>query len=450
MSTIIAPTDENTPLLTREDSNSHSPPPQSSRRGHVGLKLFAILILGLGVFSIYVYSVFGTNREPVDTRKLISPREIRLNATIPTIPEFQSPLRTQGRQILDALNNTVRLRSINWYGASDIYFVPSGLDIQHRQNISALIRRMGFNSVRLPYSDEMVVSNPEIPAEHLAANPDLIGLRALDVYTAVIRSLTAAGVSVIANNHITQATWCCGMNLCDAAWANDWLGPFCRVHQTKSSWINNWETVMRPHIDNPLVIGADLRNEVRGAWGTMHWDGWATVAEEAAEILLRLNPNWLIIVGGTSSANDLSGVRGRPVQLSVPGRVVYSAHAYSWSGWGQLAPFSGTSYEDFAKVMKDSWAYLVKENIAPVWVGEFGNPDWPSKGDFNYWKHLLRYLDEVDADWGYWAINPRKPAKNETESYGLVKDDWITVKWDYRLKDLQKLGLKMLLDSRDG
>ncbi|KAK3078257.1 hypothetical protein LTS18_008044, partial [Coniosporium uncinatum] len=314
---------------------------------------------------------------------------------------------------------------------------------QHRDNISATILRLGFNSVRLPYADEMVIDNPTIPAELLTANPDLIGSKALDVYVAVAKSLIAQGVAVIPNNHITQATWCCGANLCDTAWSNEWVGPLCRVRQTEEEWIQHWETITSLLADEPLVIGMDLRNEVRGPWGTMSWDRWATATEKASERILKINKDLLIIVEGISSANDVSGARKRPVSLSVQDRVVYSAHVYAWSGWGALAPYSGRMYESFARDMRYNWAYLLSENIAPVWVGEFGTTERPSAGDLNYWKHLMKFLDEEakGVSWGYWAINPRKLKQNEWEGYGLLRDDWETVRWDYRTRDLGRVGL---------
>ena len=87
--------------------------------------------------------------------------------------------------------------------------------MRHRDEIARLIREMGFNSVRLPYADEIVVRNPVINPKAIAANPDLWEGHlptALDVFFAVVESLTAAGLLVIVNNHITQATWCCGIN----------------------------------------------------------------------------------------------------------------------------------------------------------------------------------------------------------------------------------------------
>ncbi|KAI9933081.1 hypothetical protein MW887_007552 [Aspergillus wentii] len=364
---------------------------------------------------------------------------------------FIPPFRTKGRYIVDSQGARVKLTSVNWYGASDVKFIASGLDVQHRDDIATLIRGMGFNSVRLPYSDEMVKTNPCIDRSLLSANLDLVPdteyssgecARALDVFTAVVEGLTAAGLLVIVNNHITQATWCCGANLCDGGWSNDWLGGrlLCRVSQTEEEWIEHWETVMYPLAKNELVLGADLRNEVRGVWGTMHWHSWAAAAERASERLLRLNPNWLMIVEGVSSANDLSGVKKRPVQLSIPARVVYSAHVYAWSGWGSLLPFSKRKYKSFVRAMQKNWEYLLAEDTAPVWVGEIGTPDKPDAGDLNYWRHLVQFLEEVD-----WALNPRKPAKNERESYGLVGDGWDSqsVRWDYRMDDLKRIGLSV-------
>ncbi|KAE9364732.1 glycoside hydrolase family 5 protein [Stipitochalara longipes BDJ] len=353
---------------------------------------------------------------------------------------FHTPLQTKGRDIVDRNDRRVKLSSVNWYGGSDELFIPSGLDIQHRSEIARLIRHLGFNSVRLPYSDELVMSNPKIEADLLSANQDLVGLRALDVYVAVVESLTEAGIAVIPNNHITQAAWCCGINLCDTAWYNNHLGPVCRVSQTEDQWMENWVQVMSFFTNNSLVIGADLRNEPRGLWGTMPWAKWATAAESVGNKLLAINPDWLMFVEGVSSSNDLSGVRKRPVLLDIPNRVVYSAHVYSWSGWGSREGiYAKRPFLSFVKSMKENWAYLLEENIAPVWVGEFGGPHEPSEGDFHYWNNLLKFLKLVNADFAYWAINPRKPHENEKEGYSLIEDDWDTPILDYRLRDMLEL-----------
>ncbi|KAI0482313.1 endoglucanase E1 [Xylariaceae sp. FL0804] len=357
-----------------------------------------------------------------------------------SISTYALPLRASGRDVVDTTGRRFRLASVNWYGGSDELFIPGGLEVQHRDVLAASIRRLGFNSVRLPYADEMVMKNPHILPHLLAANPDLHGLRALDVYEAVVTALTDAGIAVIVNNHITQATWCCGADPCDTGWANDHLGPLCRVSQSEEDWIRHWETVMQRFVGNPRVIGADLRNEVRGVWGTMTWDRWATAAEKCGNRLLKLNPDWLIIVEGTESGNDLTGVRTRPVRLDVADRVVYSAHVYSWSGWGSKeGRYAKRTYASFLQSMRHNWAYLVEGDVAPVWIGEFGGPRHPGEGDANYWQNLMRYLKTIDADFGYWAVNPRKPNMNAPEGYSIMHDDWLTPILDYRMRDMTEL-----------
>lgn len=351
----------------------------------------------------------------------------------------RTPFRTLGRHIVDKHGQRLKLVSVNWYGASDELMIPGGLDIQNRYSIARSIHELGFNSVRLPYADEMVTRNPVIQANQLVANADLIGLRALDVFRAVVESLTETGIAVIINNHITQARWCCDGNLCDAKWENSYLGPFCRVSQTEADWIRNLITVMSPHIRDPLVVGVDLRNEIRGPSGKLLWDSWAAAAEKAAEQLHALQPEWLMIVEGVSSANHISGAKSRPVILSIPDKLVYSAHVYGWSGWGSLTPYWYRNYKSFARDMHHNWAFLLDEDIAPVWIGEFGAPAEPNKGDLHYWKNLIRFLHKSDADFGYWALNPRKPKHNKVESYGLLADDWRTPMFDYRLHDLTNL-----------
>ncbi|KAI1132251.1 endoglucanase E1 [Nemania abortiva] len=405
------------------------------------LTLIVFLIVG-GVVS-YVWKAEAALRRPwiPDAgAELFSQRPLPPFIEESSITTYTMPLRAQGRDVVDATGRRFKLSSVNWYGGSDELFIPGGLEVQHRSVIAASIRTLGFNSVRLPYSDEMVITNPYIHDRHLSANPDLFGLRALDIFAAVVEALTDAGIAVIVNNHITTATWCCGADPCDAGWSNDFLGPLCRISQSEEDWIQHWETVMERFVDNPYVVGADLRNEVRGVWGTMPWGRWAAAAEKCGNRLLKMNKDWLIIVEGTESGNDLSGVRTRPVVLDVQDRVVYSAHVYAWSGWGNReGRYAKRSYASFIQAMRKNWAYLVEGDVAPVWVGEFGAPHHPGEGDANYWSNLLRYLKRIDADFGYWAINPRKPHDNQKEGYSLIQDDWVTPILDYRLRDMTEL-----------
>lgn len=403
------------------------------------------LVLLLGALGIMLYV---QRREQTLSLPWIPDKDSLQFAERPLPPPLQEnfvdnytlPLRTKGKHIVDQHGKRFKLHSVNWYGASDELFVPGGLDAQHRNVIAQTIKKLGFNSVRLPYADELVTKNPVIESHLVAANPDLAGLKALDVFEAAVSALTDTGLAVIINNHITSATWCCGANPCDSGWSNDHLGSLCRVAQSEEDWINNWDTVMERFVHNPYVIGADLRNEVRGLWGTMPWSKWASAAERCGNRLLEMKSDWLIIVEGTESANDVSGAAKRPVQLNVTNKVVYSAHVYKWSGWGSMGGrFGQRTYYSFVETMHHNWAYLLKQDIAPVWVAEVGAPKHPSVASHRYWSNLWRLLKSLDADFGYWAINPRTAKDNATESYSIIEDDWITPVLDFRMKDMQEL-----------
>lgn len=167
------------------------------------------------------------------------------------------------------------------------------------------------------------------------------------------------------------------------------------------------------------------------------WSKWATAAERAGNRLLAVRSDWLMFVEEVSSSDDLSGARDRPIVLDFDHRVVYSSHVYSWSGWGIYeGMYTRRSFESYSKSMVENWAYLLEHDIAPIWVGEFGGPHLPNRGDLHYWNNLLKFLKMVDADFAYWAINPRKSANNEYGTYGLVGDDWETPVLDYRLRDM--------------
>jgi endoglucanase len=225
------------------------------------------------------------------------------------------PLHTEGRWIVDANGNRVKLRSVNWYGAEEQDFVPAGLEIETIQNIAHLIKTMGFNSVRLPWSNQMYESNPKITDQRvLAANPNLIGKHALDIFDDVVHALANEGLLIILDNHMSNADWCCSNNDGNALWYNQ--------DYPESSWIADWKGMAARYANIPEVIGADLRNEPRAdaTWGGPEPTDWRAAAQRGGNAVLKVNPKLLIFVEGINYALDLTGVANLPVVLNVPHR----------------------------------------------------------------------------------------------------------------------------------
>jgi len=360
------------------------------------------------------------------------------------------PLSTCGRWIVDRNRHRVKLASVNWYGASDTKLVPGGLDKVTVQAVAATIRDLGFNSVRLPFSNEMLhVTKPAAPAT-IAANPALAGKTPLEVFDAAVAALTAAGLHVILNNHSTHAMWCCNF---------DEDGLWYTADSTEEDWIADWELVAARYAGNPRVIGADLRNELRIAtpiglsflprvpsWGGGGTNDWHAAATRAAKRIHVKNRDLLIIVEGLNSADDLTGAGTRPVVLDVPGKVVYESHQYGFfrPGAPAIPGLGGPTYStmtaaELAAASRKQWGYLTdpgKPSTAPVWVGEFGDSAGSDPGWMN---NLGEYLRALDADFAYWALNGGPKAAGGSEPFGLLDDDWTTVRRDWRLTLLQSL-----------
>lgn len=337
------------------------------------------------------------------------------------------PLHTQGAQIVDRLGRPVQINAVSWYGAESTDYVVGGLQAQPLVQIVDQIRQMGFNAVRLQWSNQLVESDPVVPSYAISANRQFEGWHAMQVFDQVVYALTGQGIMVILDNHNSNAEWCCGGDDGNMLWYN--------AEYPESSWISDWKQMILRYRDDPLVIGADLRNEPRSpaTWGGPAGTDWQAAAERGGDAVLSVNPQLLVVVEGVSYAGDLSGVQSLPVQLDVPNQLVYEAHDYSWYEGG----FS--SYEGWVQQVMPKWGYLVTgPNPQPLMIGEFGTCNnaptcvaSSSPADTGYWfQDLTTFLSQNhQVSWSYWALNGTESSGDQRvwgspESYGLLNPQW--------------------------
>ena len=326
-----------------------------------------------------------------------------------------APLRTDGGFIVDAAGRRVRLAGVNWYGAESPDFVVGGLAAVDLHAIAHEIMQMGFNAVRLPWSNELVESNPVVPDYAVAANPDLKGKHAIDVLDAVVNALASEGLYIILDNHVSRADWCCKDTDGNGLWYSD--------AYPESAWISDWQALALRYKSQPAVAGVDLRNEVRNG---ATWDQWRRAAETCGNAVLGVNPNLLIIVEGVNYALDLSSAGTAPVHLNVPNRLAYSAHDYAWDHNGF------TSYEQIRQQLDNRWGYLLTTGV-PVWLGEFGTCNTSAScitdtkpGSQGLWfSSVRRYIAEAGVDWAYWPLNGTQSTGysrkfGAVETYGVL------------------------------
>jgi hypothetical protein len=134
----------------------------------------------------------------------------------PPPPPPALPLRTRGRDIVDAAGARARLRCASWSGGQEAWGVPSGLWARPARDIAATALAAGLNCVRLVWSVEGVLraanGSAAVPAEAVAADTGLAGKGPLQVMDAVVEAVTA---------EVCGQRW--------LAWPGVWDSRRCRV-----------------------------------------------------------------------------------------------------------------------------------------------------------------------------------------------------------------------------
>ncbi|TAK34913.1 MAG: glycoside hydrolase family 5 protein [Chloroflexota bacterium] len=329
-------------------------------------------------------------------------------------------LHAEGSRLVDSDGKEVVLTGVNWFGMETGTFAPHGLWARSLDSMLDQIVALGFNTIRLPYSNEMFHPTSKPQGIDFAINPDLKGLTGIQIMDKVVEGAQRRGLKIFLDQHRPNQYG--QSNL----WYTDKL--------SEQRWISDWVMLAQRYKGNDTVIGADLHNEPHGeaTWGTGNVStDWRLAAERAGNAILAANPDWLIIVEGVDSykgigywwGGNLRGVKDHPVRLSDPSKLVYSAHDYGPGVSGQ-SWFSAPDFpSNLSRLWEENWAYLVHDNVAPVILGEFGGHSVSTKDVEGIWQRtLVAYLRDNRISYTYWSFNP-----NSADTGGVLEDDWTTV-----------------------
>lgn len=172
---------------------------------------------------------------------------------------------TSGSRILSPSGSEFIYTGMNWYGFETSNAVAHGLWGQDYKFLIDKIKAYGYNTLRLPFSNQMWETNPS--NINVTACPDCKGKRSRDVLALMINYAGSIGLHVLLDNHRSEAG--------NSAEAN---GLWYATGYTEAAWINDWVDVQRwvhgtMHADDtirvnylasdgwPIVFGYDLRNE---------------------------------------------------------------------------------------------------------------------------------------------------------------------------------------------
>jgi aryl-phospho-beta-D-glucosidase BglC (GH1 family) len=343
-------------------------------------------------------------------------------------------LRTQGNQIVDADGRPVRIAGVNWFGLETSTFAPHGLWSRGYREMMDQMKAAGFNTIRLPYCDQLFDAGSAPGGIDFSRNADLQGKTGLQIIDAIVAYAGTVGLRIILDHHRSEAG-----NSANAS------GLWYTSAYPEATWIANLELLAARYAGNATMIGIDLHNEPHGpaTWGDGSANDWRLAAERAGNAVLAKNPNLLIVVEGVEfgpSGNNwwggnLSAAGTHPVRLNVPGRLVYSPHEYPASVYAQTW-FSAANYPANLPAHWDAqWGYLFRGGTAPLLFGEFGSK-LETASDRAWYDAFITYLrGDLDGDgdvdlaagqqgpsWTYWSWNP-----NSGDTGGILADDWTTL-----------------------
>ena len=340
-----------------------------------------------------------------------------------------------------------RLTGVNWFGFETGNFSPHGLWTRDYRSMLRQIKDLGFNSMRLPWCNDMLTATPsgmQINAYGVDAytgevglNLDLEGLSSLQVMDKILDEAKRLGLGVILDNH----------SRAHDGYMNETL--WYTSAYSEASWISDWVFLIDRYKNNPAVVAADLKNEPHGnmtsgmkppaTWGYdqagQGTTDWRKAAVKCGQAILAANPAITLIVEGVEDyrgdgywwGGNLKGVLDSPIaDKDIPAKSLwYSAHEYGPEVYAQ----SWFSAPDFPSNMPGIWDskfwFLYKRGIAPVFIGEFGIKEAsaadPNSVPYKWLTTFMAYVGK-QASWTFWSMNP-----NSGDTEGILKDDWVKV-----------------------
>ncbi len=309
---------------------------------------------------------------------------------------------TCGSAILDSYGREFRVVGLSWSGMEYNDHAPLGLHTRNWSDMLDQIASLSYNTLRLPYTNDMLEPGVAPNSIDYDINPDLRGLSALEVLDRLVEGARQRGLRVILDRHRPTAV--------------DQSPLWYTYEIPEDRWISDWQMLSRRYLGNDTVIGADLHNEPKweATWGSGDRDtDWALAAERAGNAIHAINPYLLIFAQGIDRqgedlywwGGDLRGVARKRVQLSIPNRVVYSPRDYgtqvSFQGYFMDPRFP----DNLPEVWDDHWGFIQKQQIAPIVLGEIGGTRLDDSLDGRWTRALLNYLEANKIGYVNWALD---------------------------------------------
>ena len=110
-------------------------------------------------------------------------------------------LSTRGNQIVNRFGDNVRIAGVNWFGFETDIYVPYGLSERSYKSLLNQAKDIGFNTLRLPFSGDMLHITATELTMNYELNPELVGLTPLEVLDKVIEYCEEIDMRIFLDRH---------------------------------------------------------------------------------------------------------------------------------------------------------------------------------------------------------------------------------------------------------
>ena len=332
--------------------------------------------------------------------------------------------------------NSVNLYGVAWFGFETPDHVVHGLWSRGYKEMIAQMKDLGFNAVRLPFCPETLQNVDILSYIDPNKNPDLVGLKSLQVMDKIIDELNNQHLYILLDHHRPDCL------MISELWYTD--------SYTEEQWIDDLIFLAERYKYVNYFLGIDLKNEPHGraTWGTGNVDtDWNLAAERASQAILEANPDILIFVEGiqenpicSSDINHWWGGNLEPqacYPINIPSnKLVFSPHVYGPDVFRQPY-FDDPDFPDnMPFIWETHFGYLTLEGYT-IAIGEFGGKYGHLGGDPDdvIWQNSIidYFILKGICNFFYWCWNP-----NSGDTGGILQDDWISI-WEDKYENLKRL-----------
>ncbi|KAF8368158.1 hypothetical protein PRIPAC_85987, partial [Pristionchus pacificus] len=276
-----------------------------------------------------------------------------------------------------------------------------------------------FNAIQIPFSLQMVRTNPYTRRIKCDFNFDVCGATSIKMLDILIKRAAERGLLVILSNNQFIGN---GSALQPPLWYDS--------QYPERIVIDIWKTLINRYRHQWNVFAIDLKNEPNGdvTWGSSNRKtDWNKAAERMIDKLSDFKG--LFLVDGINWGTDLSGAEKYPITTSCPSlnnRVIYTPHCNGPQVYYQpelTAKYleSDSFPNNLDSLYMDRFGFLSEKGY-PVIIGEWAGDTDPSSKDLKWNDWIIEWLRKhCITNFIFWSLDP-----NSRFTIGLFDEYWIT------------------------